>query len=175
VETALVAPVLIFLTLLVADVGRGFYYREAVTNAARQAMRVAVNSAQQGTGNNYCGGDHSTTQVPDSASDNLKAIATAAALESTSDGTAGGSRLSNSANPTILTVTWHCQPSTKAMTNAVANTNPAPANTDPNDPTSASIKVKVDYTFSFITPLAANIIGSPNIHIIATEYARAEY
>jgi Flp pilus assembly protein TadG len=171
-ETALVAPVLIFLTLLVADVGRGFYYREAATNAARQAMRVAVNSAQQGTGNNYCAGDHSTTQIPDSASDNLKAIATAAALESTSDGTTGGSRLNNSTNPTILTVTWNCQPNPNqklAMTNATA------ANTDPNSASTASVKVKVDYTFSFITPLAANIIGSPNIHIIATEYARAEY
>jgi Flp pilus assembly protein TadG len=55
-EVALALPLFITLTLGVADGGRAFYYREAVTNAARQALRVAVSQSQQSTGDTACNG-----------------------------------------------------------------------------------------------------------------------
>src|SRR2546421_1592229 len=39
VETALLLPILMFLTMGSADLGRVFYYSIAVTNAAREAAR----------------------------------------------------------------------------------------------------------------------------------------
>src|SRR5260370_32744217 len=41
VEAALTMPLVIGLCLGIADGGRAFFYREAVTNATRQALRVA--------------------------------------------------------------------------------------------------------------------------------------
>ncbi len=46
VETAITLPVVLLLALGVTDVGRAFYYREAVTNSTRQALRVAVSPSQ---------------------------------------------------------------------------------------------------------------------------------
>jgi hypothetical protein len=63
------APVLLSVT--VADVGRAFYFREAVTNAARQAIRVAAQPAQKGAATSACAGTSGnvtvaqTTNIPD--------------------------------------------------------------------------------------------------------------
>src|SRR4029077_550071 len=47
-EFALLAPVLITLTLGVADGGRAFYYQEAAVNATRQAIRLAAHDHTYG-------------------------------------------------------------------------------------------------------------------------------
>ena len=44
VEAAITLPVVLLLALGVTDIGRGFYYKEAVTNSVRQALRMAVSS-----------------------------------------------------------------------------------------------------------------------------------
>ena len=54
VETAITLPVVLLLALGVTDIGRAFYYREAVTNSVRQALRVAVSPAQQATADSVC-------------------------------------------------------------------------------------------------------------------------
>ena len=51
VETAITLPVVLLLGLGVTDIGRAFYYRESVTNSARQALRMAVSSYQQSAAN----------------------------------------------------------------------------------------------------------------------------
>lgn len=54
VEAAVTLPFILFLALAVIDIGRAFYYREAVSNATRQALRAAVSSNQQATANTAC-------------------------------------------------------------------------------------------------------------------------
>src|SRR5467141_2425746 len=56
VETAITLPVVLLLALGVTDIGRAFYYREAVTNSTRQALRVAVSPSQQATADAICAG-----------------------------------------------------------------------------------------------------------------------
>lgn len=173
VETALVAPMLIGLVILVGDMGRAFYYREAVTNAARQALRVAVQSDQQATGNTYCNSNNVLgkalvlANLPDTNSDAIATIVNTSALEATTDGTSGGSVLKNTP-ATTMTVTWHCNGSS-AYTLASETT------TDPGLVTTASITVHVDYTFQMITPFANNVLGTQTLHITADETGRAEY
>src|ERR1700681_3811108 len=54
VEAAITLPVVLLLGLGVTDIGRAFYYREAVTNATRQALRLAVSPTQQAPANPFC-------------------------------------------------------------------------------------------------------------------------
>jgi len=56
VEAAITLPIVLLLALGVTDLGRSFYYREAVTNSVRQALRIAVSQYQQGTASNVCAG-----------------------------------------------------------------------------------------------------------------------
>jgi len=56
VEVAISLPVLLLLALGVTDIGRAFYYREAVTNSARQALRIAVSPPQHATADAVCAG-----------------------------------------------------------------------------------------------------------------------
>src|SRR6516165_5163040 len=60
-EAALGLPLVLVLALGTADGGRAFYYREAVSNAARQALRVAVSQAQRSTGDAVCAGTTTAT------------------------------------------------------------------------------------------------------------------
>lgn len=174
VETALVAPVLILLAVLVVDVGRAFYYREAVTNAARQALRVAVQSGQHATADGYCSTSNGvgravtvSSPLPDLSSDAIATIVNTSALEATKDGTSGGSVLNNTP-ATTMSVTWHCN-NTAAYTLASGTT------TDPSDAHSAAISVNVTYTFSFITPFASRILGTQTLHLSTDETGRTEY
>ena len=56
VEVAISLPVLLLLALGVTDIGRAFFYREAVTNSARQALRIAVSPPQHSTADAVCAG-----------------------------------------------------------------------------------------------------------------------
>ena len=176
VEMALAMPLFLMLTLGTADGGRAFFYREAVTNAARQALREAVSDNNNGTqpyaGNQACSGVSSgavskQAHIPWQSGDPayLSTIANAAALESSADGTVGGSKISGA----LLTVTWHC-------TGGVAVTNSTNGGvTDPGNVASDSIQVQVSYNFNLITPLVANLFGSSHPAIGATVFGRVEY
>src|SRR5260370_1581421 len=128
VEAAITLPVVLLLALGVPDIGRGFYYKEAVTNSVRQALRMGVSSYQQTTANNVCSGSGSgpvavtvVSAIPPSGGA-IATIANQAALESSSNGTAAGSMLAGA----TLSVTFHCL-NGAAVTNATTNRG-APAN-----------------------------------------------
>jgi hypothetical protein len=102
--------VVLLLALGVTDIGRAFYYREAVTNSVRQALRVAVSPAQQATADSICSSTGSgpvavtvSSPIPP-AGGPIATIANEAALESSSDGTPAGSVIAGS----TLSITFHC-------------------------------------------------------------------
>ena len=178
-EAALMLPILIVVALGVSDVGRGFSYREDLSNATRDGARVAARQAQQATGTAACaaagvaptatatahipssGGDSSLLDL--SGSGNGKSILQSIALESSSDGTIANSRLSGA----TVTVTWHCLAGA-AVSNNTATT------TDPNNVSngSATIEIKVTCPFGLITPIGSKI-AAPILQ--ADVFVRAEY
>jgi Flp pilus assembly protein TadG len=167
-EFALSAPLIFLIALGIADLGRAFYYQEAVANAARQALRIAVLDVQEATGDSACSSSHgstataTTTLPPPSAT--LATIGNEASLESTSNGTPSGTSISGA----TLSVTWHCDHSDKAITNATATS------LDPSDTGSAAIEVKVTYPMNLITPFLGTFIASP-VNIVTDDFGRAQY
>jgi len=148
VEAAITLPLVLLIALGVTDIGRAFYYREGVTNSARQALRVAVSASQQSTANTICASTSAgplavtvTSPVPPSGG-NLATIANEAALESSRTGAPAGSSISGA----TLSVTFHCL-NGAAITNATAN------GTGPTDAGSDSVTVKVTYNLGVVTPL----------------------
>jgi Flp pilus assembly protein TadG len=172
VEMALALPLFLGLTMGTADGGRAFYYREAVTNAARQALRSAVLDSTDG--NTACAAIGSTAQavtrsahIPWQTGDwaGLSSIATSAGLESSSSGTAAGSKISGA----TITVTWHCRNGL-----AIANAQNSGV-TDPSLAASDAIEVAVSYSLTLLTPLAGRMFGSGTPVISADVRGRAEY
>jgi Flp pilus assembly protein TadG len=167
VELALALPVVLLLGLGVADIGRGFYYREAVGNAARQALRVAVLQPQQATGDTACSGGGASgalsTTIPPASSNPLKTIGNDVALESTFNGQPIGTAIAGA----TLTITWHCA-SNKALTQATAIT------TDPSNTGSDSIDVQIAYPMSLITPFLGTFVSNP-VQVRADVKGRVQY
>ncbi|HKW07175.1 MAG TPA: TadE family protein [Candidatus Dormibacteraeota bacterium] len=169
VEVAICLPVLLLLSLGVIDVGRAFYYREAMTNATRQALRMAVSSYQQSTANTACAGSGASPSVvtqssaiPPSAG-NLLTIANQAAMESSATGTPAGSAISGA----TMTVTFHCL-SGAGITNATGNGGlPSSAGSD-------SITISISYSFQIVTPPLWPFVGT-SISFTETESQRTEY
>jgi Flp pilus assembly protein TadG len=169
IETAITLPVVLLLALGVTDLGRSFYYREAVTNSARQALRIAVSQYQQSTANTICGGTGGgplavtvTSSVPPSGGA-VVTIANQAALESSSDGTPAGSVIAGS----TISVTFHCL-NGAAVTNATGN------GLGPGDPGSDSVTVTITKPMSVITPLLWPLTGT-SYPITVTSSQRTEY
>jgi Flp pilus assembly protein TadG len=169
VETAITLPIIVLLALGVTDIGRAFYYREAVTNSVRQALRLAVSQYQQSTANNVCAGTGGgplavtvTSAIPPSGGAILT-IANQAALESSSNGTPAGSVIAGA----TLTLTFHCLNGT-AITNATSNGN------GPSDPGSDSITASITQRMSVITPLLWPVTGN-SYPITVTSFQRSEY
>jgi Flp pilus assembly protein TadG len=169
VEAAITLPVVLLLALGVTDIGRGFYYREAVTNSVRQALRMAVSSYQQTTANNICAGTGSgpvavtvVSAIPPSGGA-IATIANQAALESSNNGTPAGSVIAGA----TLTVTFHCL-NGAAVTNATSNGN------GPSNAGSDSITASISQRMSVITPLLWPVTGT-SYPITVTSYQRTEY
>jgi Flp pilus assembly protein TadG len=169
VEAAITLPVVLLLGLGVTDIGRAFYYREAVTNATRQALRLAVSPTQQATANTVCASAGAgpvavtvTTALPPGAI-SITSIANLASVESSTNGTPAGSVISGA----TLSVTFHCLAGV-GVTNATTNGN------GPSDPGSDAVSVTVSYTFNVVTPLLWPIIGS-SFPIRVTSAERTEY
>lgn len=169
VEASITLPVVLLLALGVTDIGRAFYYREAVTNSARQSLRIAVSKYQQSTADSICAGTGSgplavtvTSQIPP-AGGAIATIANQAALESSSDGTPAGSVIAGA----TLTMTFHCL-NGAAITNATGN------GLGPNDPGSDSITVSITRRMSVITPLLWPLVGT-SYPITVSTFQRAEY
>lgn len=164
-------PLFLGLTLGTADGGRAFYYREAVTNAARQALRVvATDNGNGSAGNQACAGTGKvvrTAHVPWQTGDPayLAGIANVAALESSVTGAPAGSRIAGS----TITVTWHCR-SALAVTNSTNG-----GVTDPNNTASDAVEVRISYSMTLLTPLAGRLFGTGAPVISADVIGRAEY
>src|SRR6266849_4852065 len=168
VEAAITLPVVLLLALGVTDIGRGFYFREAVTNSVRQALRMAVSSYQQTTANNICAGTGSgpvavtvVSAIPPSGGA-IATIANQAALESSNNGTPAGSVIAGA----TLTVTLHCL-NGAAVTNATSNGG------GPQSPGADSITATITDTMRVITPLLWPVIGT-QISITVSSFQRSE-
>lgn len=168
VEVAISLPVILLLALGVTDIGRAFYYREAVTNSTRQALRVAVSPAQQATANTICAGSGgpsavtATTTIP-AAGSSIATIVNNAAAESSNSGAPAGSVINGAA----ISITFHCLAGA-AVTNATSNGG------GPFDPGSDSVTVRISYSFAVITPLLWPVTGTA-FPITVSSYQRAEY
>ena len=169
VETAITLPVVLLLALGVTDIGRAFYYREAVANSVRQALRVAVSPGQQATADAVCAGTGSgplavtvISPIPPSGGA-ISTIANEAALESSTNGTPAGSVIAGA----TLSVTFHCLNSA-AITNATAN------GSGPQSAGSDSITATISDTMRIITPLLWPVVGA-QIGITVSSYQRTEY
>jgi Flp pilus assembly protein TadG len=169
VEAALTLPIVLLLSLGVTDIGRSFYYREAVTNSVRQALRIAVSPYQHSTANSVCASTSggplavTVTSAEPPSGGAIATIANQAALESSKDGTAAGSAIAGA----TLSVTFHCL-NGAAITNATGNTN------GPSDPGSDSITATISKPMSVITPLLWPITGG-SFPIKITSSQRTEY
>jgi Flp pilus assembly protein TadG len=169
VETAITLPVVLLLALGVTDIGRAFYYREAVTNSVRQALRVAVSPSQQATANSICASTGSgplavtvSSPIPPSGG-SIATIANEAALESSNNGTPAGSVIAGA----TLTVTFHCL-NGAAVTNATANGN------GPMDPGADAVSAAITDQMRVITPLLWPVVGT-SISITVSSFQRSEY
>ena len=169
VEAAITLPLLLLFALGVSDIGRAFYYREAVTNGVRQALRVAVNSSQQSTANTVCASSGagpvavtvSSPVNPGTAS--ISTIANLTALESSSTGAASGSAIASG----TMQVTFHCL-ANAGVTNATAN------GLGPSSPGADSITVSITYNLTVITPLLWPVVGT-TFPITYSSSQRVEY
>lgn len=168
-ELAITLPVLLLLALGVTDIGRAFYYREAVSNSVRQALRVAVSPAQHATADAICAGTGSgptavtVTSTVGSGSGVIATIANEAALESSSNGTAAGSTIAGA----TMSVTFHCLASA-AITNATSD------GSGPQQPGSDAVTVTISFRFAVVTPLIWNAVGS-SFPITVSSFERSEY
>ncbi len=164
VEFAFALPVLLLLLLGIIDLGRGFYMREQVSDAARAALRTALAVSEQGTGNAACvSGGRVTVTLPASGS-SIGRIADAAAIADSPTGAPADTKLSGA----TLSITWHCSGGA-----AVTNTTNGGV-TDPADPRSDSVDVVVQYPLALLFPIAEGTPG-PTLTIAAHEIGRAEY
>lgn len=168
-EAAITLPIVLLLALGVTDLGRSFYYREAVTNSVRQALRIAVSSYQHGTADSVCAGTGSgpiavtvTSPLPPGGGA-IGTIANQAALESSKDGTAAGSVLAGA----TLTVTFHCL-NGAAITNATGNGGP------PTSAGSDAITASITKPMPVITPVLWPMFGN-SFPIAVSSSQRVEY
>jgi Flp pilus assembly protein TadG len=169
VEAAITLPVVLLLALGVTDIGRAFYYREAVTNSVRQALRMAVSSYQESTANTICAGTGGgpvavtvVSAIPPSGS-TITTIANQAALESSSNGTPAGSVIAGA----TLTITFHCL-NGAPVTNATSNGG------SPSNAGSDSVTASITNRMSVITPLLWPVTGI-SYPITVTSFQRTEY
>ncbi|HEX2680700.1 MAG TPA: TadE/TadG family type IV pilus assembly protein [Candidatus Dormibacteraeota bacterium] len=169
VETAITLPIILLLALGVTDIGRSFYYREAVSNATRQALRMAVSSYQHGTADSVCAGTGGgpvavtiTSAVPASGGA-IATIANQAALESSGNGTPAGSVIAGS----TISITFHCL-------NGAGITNASGDGGAPSDPGSDSITASITKPMSVVSPLVFPITGAA-FPIRITSSQRVEY
>jgi Flp pilus assembly protein TadG len=165
VEFAVALPVLLLLLLGMLDLGRAFFVREQVSDAARAALREAVTANEQATGNAAClnSAGRVTVALPATGSV-IASIATAADIADSPSGSASGTSLAGG----TLTVTWHC-----AAGAAITNTTNGGV-TDPADGRSDSVEVVLQYPLALLYPIIQHIAG-PSVTITAHEIGRVEY
>ncbi len=153
VETALLLPLLMLLTMGSADLGRVFYYSIAVTNAAREAAR-------QGT---YY---DPTANPPANAFDDYADILAAAKGDVPGDVTLAMSTIAPLHCLTGPQSSWSANYPTAPNTGYVyicfdGQDNPAPS------VATTTIQVTILYNYQPLTPLA-DVVGASTVHVVAS-------
>jgi Flp pilus assembly protein TadG len=156
VETALLLPILMFLTMGTADLGRIFYYSIAVTNAAREAARQGTYYDPISNSNAY---------------DSYSAILATAQQEVPSDVTLTTPTIAPShcltGSPSTWSANYPTQPNTgyvyicfdglDSQTGAAQNT----------------IKVTILYNFQPVTPFT-DLVGASSVHVLASTFMQVQ-
>ena len=146
VETALVLPVLMFLTFGLLDFGRAYYYQVSVTNAAREGARVSILNIYTGPQTPSCTSANSWATCPVQTDD---AIVNAVNAELTNTGIV----------PKSVTI---CPPHDSSMSTAsCSNTNNRVDLWLAGQNSAYYVLVNVKYDFTLYTPLMQNLVGNP--------------
>lgn len=159
VETALLLPILMFLTMGSADLGRVFYYSIAVTNAAREAARV---------GTYY----DPTATPPGNSQDDYADILVAAQHEVPQDVTLNLATIAPTHCLTGSPSSWSANYPTTPNTGYVyicfdGQDTPAPSSA------SNSVQVTILFNFQPVTPLA-EMVGASTVHVLASTTMQVE-
>ena len=156
VETALVLPVLAFLTFGLLDFGRAYYFQVAVTNAAREGSRTAILNVYTGPRTPTCSTSNSYATCP---------VQTDAATRD-----AVVNELQNTGiSPKAVTI---CPPHDNGLLNTWtpsggwSHTSGCPNNNDrvslwQATTTNYYVTVNLTYDFQLYTPLLQNLLGNP--------------
>ena len=160
VETALLLPLLMLLTMGSADLGRVFYYSIAVTNAAREAAR-------QGT---YY---DPTANPPANTYDDYADILAAAQRDVPTDVTLTMSTIAPLHCLTGPRSSWSANYPTDPNTGYVYICFDGQDNPPPSTATS-TIQVTILYNFQPVTPLA-DIVGASTVHVEASTTMQVQH
>jgi Flp pilus assembly protein TadG len=151
VETALLLPLLMLLTMGSADLGRVFYYSIAVTNAAREAARQGTYYDPTSNSNSF---------------DSYGQVLAAAKLDVPTDVTLTMATIAPlhclTGSPSSWSANYPTQPNTGYVYICFDQLdNPAPATA------ATTIQVTILYNFQPVTPLAS-VVGANSVHVEAS-------
>jgi Flp pilus assembly protein TadG len=158
VETAMVLPLLAFMTFGLLDFGRAYYFQVSVTNAAREGARVAILNIYTGPQTPTCVATNNYATCP---------IQTDAAIVRA----VNNELFYSSIAPKSVTI---CPPhdSTSPTTGCPTTTNRV--TNWYNATTNYYVTVNVKYDFTLYTPLMRQLLGSP-ITMSVTVQMRTNY
>jgi Flp pilus assembly protein TadG len=145
VETALVLPVLAFLTFGLLDFGRAYYFQVAITNAAREGARTGILNIYTGPATPTCSSSNSYATCPVETDD-----AIVSAVNAELQGTGIVTQSITICPPHDSTSSTTGCPNTN---NRVDLWNAATTN--------YYLTVNVTYNFTLFTPLLQNLVGNP--------------
>jgi Flp pilus assembly protein TadG len=159
VETAMLLPVLAFLTFGLLDFGRAYYFQVGVTNAAREGARSGILDIYTGPQALSCSSANSYATCP---------VQTDQAIQN-----AVNAELSNTGIiPKSITI---CPPHDSSMSTAgCPNSNDRVSLWVAGTTTNYSISVNVKYDFQLYTPLLQNVVGNP-VPMTVTVQMRTNY
>ena len=153
VETAMVLPVLAFLTFGLLDFGRAYYFQVAVTNAAREGARSAILNIYTGPQSPACStsNNYATCPVQTDA-----AIVNAVNAELQNTGIVPQSiKICPPHDVTVSTI--GCPTTANRVDNWIAGT------------TNYYVTVNVTYNFQLYTPLLQNLVGNPILMSVSVQ------
>lgn len=161
VETAMVLPVLAFLTFGLVDFGRAYYFQVSITNAAREGARVGILNIYTGPSTPTCSSSNSWATCP---------VQTDAAIINA----VNNELLYSAVAPTSITV---CPPhdssgSTAGCADTSNRVDKWVSGVAANQ--NYYIIVNVKYDFQLYTPLMQQLVGNP-IHMTVFVQMRTNY
>ena len=145
VETALVLPVLAFLTFGLLDFGRAYYFQVAITNAAREGTRTGILNVYTGPATPTCSSSNSYATCP---------VQTDAAIVNAVTAELQGTGIV----PASITI---CPPHDSTSSTAGCPNTSNRVDLWNAATTNYYITVITTYNFTLFTPLLQNLVGNP--------------